>query len=87
LNRKLLYKTVAFLKSIDCDQPAGASPGHGRLVELERWPVHVAVKLVQTYGAAYCLVLVLAHNMGFVWHRSEETKHICISDESLIIAC
>jgi trehalose 6-phosphate synthase len=77
-NRKLLYKTVAFPNTITCSDPAADTgsdqdPGHGRLIELGRGLIHVAVNPVEADGAPYGY-LIMVHDMSFVQRRSEDTK-------------
>ena len=78
INRKLLYRTVAFPTTLDCsdrvDEPAGdKNAGQGRLVELGRGLIHVAVTPVETESTPYGY-LVMVHDMSFVQRRSEDTK-------------
>ena len=77
-NRKLLYKTLAFPNTVSCSDPAldvdkGKEAGRGRLVELGRGLIHIAVNPVEAEGAPYGY-LVMVHDMSFVQRRSEDTK-------------
>ncbi len=71
-SRKLVYKTFTFPASITCGDGAEAD-GEGRVVNLDRGPIHVAIRHVQAEGAAYGY-LVLVHDMSFVQRRSDDTK-------------
>ncbi|HYT15962.1 MAG TPA: trehalose-6-phosphate synthase, partial [Burkholderiales bacterium] len=74
LNRKLIYKTFTFPSSITCGDDGGAqADGGGRVVNLDRGPIHFAIRQVQADGAAYGY-LVLVHDMSFVQRRSDDTK-------------
>lgn len=66
---KLLYKTFTLPASIGCSAPSD----EGRIVSLDRGPIHVAVHPVVADGNAYGN-LVLAHDMSFVQRRSDDTK-------------
>ena len=74
VNRKLLYKTLAFPNTINCgDSGNDKADGRGRLVEFGRGPIHVAVNPVEAEGTPYGY-LVMVHDMSFVERRSEDTK-------------
>ncbi len=78
VNRKLLYKTLAFPNTINCSDPIrdpgdDKAAGRGRLVEFGRGPIHVAVNPVEAEGTPYGY-LVMVHDMSFVERRSEDTK-------------
>ena len=78
VNRKLLYKTLAFPEKINCSDPVSDSASdkdtvHSRLVELGRGLIHVAVNPVEAEGVPYGY-LIMVHDMRFVQRRSEDTK-------------
>jgi trehalose 6-phosphate synthase len=77
VNRKLIYKTLAFPSTITCDPVrdpgSDEDSGRGRLVELGRGLIHVAVNSVEAEGKSYGY-LIMVHDMSFVQRRSEDTK-------------
>ncbi|MFH1044273.1 MAG: trehalose-6-phosphate synthase [Pseudomonadota bacterium] len=73
-SRKLLYKTVAFPVTLDCnDSGDDKDTRHSQLVEHGRGLIHVAVHPVEAEGTPYGY-LVMVHDMSFVERRSEDTK-------------
>ncbi|HUL91014.1 MAG TPA: trehalose-6-phosphate synthase [Burkholderiales bacterium] len=71
---KLLYKTITFPVSIGCSVEPGRTVGaEGRVVNLNRGPVHVGNYELEADGKAYGR-LVLVHDMSFVQRRSDDTK-------------
>lgn len=73
VKHNLIYKTAAFPNEIKCNsQDSGVNePSH--LVQLERGPVHIAIKLVEFDNEVYGS-LVLVHDMSFIQRRSDDTK-------------
>jgi trehalose 6-phosphate synthase len=72
--RRLLYKTVTFPSSHTCTgRPPNPMEVEGRVVNLERGPVHVVDYDLEADGKSYGH-LVLVHDMSFVQRRSDDTK-------------
>ncbi|HXZ55308.1 MAG TPA: trehalose-6-phosphate synthase [Burkholderiales bacterium] len=71
---RLVYKTVTFPTSIACTgRHAGTTDLEGRVLNLDRGPVHVGDYELEADGKAYGH-LVLVHDMSFVQRRSDDTK-------------
>jgi trehalose 6-phosphate synthase len=72
--RRLVYKTVTFPSSLGCTgRPLSPMEVEGRVVNLDRGPVHVGDYDLEADGKAYGH-LVLVHDMSFVQRRSDDTK-------------
>ena len=68
----LAYRTQAFPEELSCSH-RDPGEGPGRMVQLKRGPVHVAMNRIEADGD-YLGSVVMVHDMSFVQRRSEDTK-------------
>ena len=73
---KLLHTTRAFPRTVGCDTVATGAV-HSRVLQLPDGPLHVASNPIETEGKLVGY-LVIAHDMNFVRHRSEDTKRYVV---------
>jgi trehalose 6-phosphate synthase len=71
---ELAYKTFTFPASITCRTLDNVSPGAGALLRLPQGSLHAAVSPVVSPTGAVLGKLVLLHDMGFIEHRSADTR-------------
>jgi len=72
-NRKMIYRTATLPSAITCVAQEGKAEGASHLLNLERGLIHVGIHKVEAESVTYGY-LVLAHDMSFVQHRSDDTK-------------
>jgi len=71
---ELSYKTFTFPGSVTCRTVEEVSPGSGSVLRLPQGSLHASVSPVLGPGGESLGRLVLLHDMGFIEHRSADTR-------------
>jgi len=71
---ELAYKTFTFPGSVTCRSVENVSAGAGSVLHLPQGSLHAAVSPVLGEGGQELGKLVLLHDMGFIEHRSADTR-------------
>ena len=71
---ELIYKTFTFPGSVSCRTIENVAPGSGTVLRLPQGSLHAAVSPVLSPMGVVLGKLVLLHDMGFIEHRSADTR-------------
>lgn len=71
---ELAYKTGTFPKSLTCRALENISPGSGKVLHFPQGSLHAAVSPARDAAGEPLGELVLLHDMGFIEHRSADTR-------------
>src|SRR5882672_3761424 len=74
LQHELAYKTFTFPAGLTCRTLGNISPGSGSVLHLPQGSLHAAVSPVRNAADELLGELVLLHDMGFIEHRSADTR-------------
>jgi trehalose 6-phosphate synthase len=72
--QQLAYKTFTFPAGVNCRTVDTVAPGSGALLHLPQGSLHAAVSPVLGANGEVLGKLVLLHDMGFIEHRSADTR-------------
>src|SRR5688572_13635583 len=70
---KPVYRSATLPAEVECRTAGAAAPDRGRVLRLERGPLHVSSAAVVAEGKALGELLIV-HDMSFIERRSEDTK-------------
>jgi trehalose 6-phosphate synthase len=74
VEQQLAYKTFTFPAGVNCRTVDNVAPGSGAVLHLPQGSLHAAVSPVLGTNGEVLGKLVLLHDMGFIEHRSADTR-------------